>query len=414
MKKKLFISMLCASMLFSCAACGSNPTSTENASDVTTESANHSDQDYMETMESSEEESALVSSDEEQSDTAIIRAEELYEDDDENRALMESLQGKIQFLDQSDVSVMMYAENKVYTNKYSDIITVAELGEQPEWIQYFENVNVTERVLYYANGKINCYKNSGVDFADIDFDPETDFIAGMGMGSLYVASRQDNGYVMKGYEENNDEWVLQSENLITRFENNMGDDISAEIKDILVVLGNVNGYEVYCRTNDNALYRVDRAREDGFYMTTSDPIAANVESIYGVASSTTNTVPIHSKAGDENAVYAASHGRSMASNDDDFEITFMMPDGHKPDEIKDIFEANSSIVFVFENGDTYITDEIEEIERDTYEMKKLEEISALNSEGKIIDMSGDASSLFSKNIYILMDTNELYYYELDR
>lgn len=45
-------------------------------------------------------------------------------------------------------------------------------------------------------------------------------------------------------------------------------------------------------------------------------------------------------------------------------------------------------------------------------MKKLEEISEINGEGKIIDMSGDASA-FSKNSYILMDTNELYYYELE-
>lgn len=62
------------------------------------------------------------------------------------------------------------------------------------------------------------------------------------------------------------------------------------------------------------------------------------------------------------------------------------------------------------NGNTYLTDEIEEAERATYEKAKVEEISKLNNDSKLIDMSGESSTL-KKNIYILMDTNELYCYK---
>lgn len=419
MKKKLIVSMLCTSMILGCVACGSNTTGDENEAEALIESTVNS---YVEDTESSEtdmilsyEHEELTAPNEEQSDSNIIRAEELYDEDDENYAMMESLQGKIKYLDQSATSIVIYAEDKVYAKKYSTIETIAELGEEPEWAQYFNNVEIGENVLYFADGKINCYNNNGVRFANIDFNMETDAIAEIWMNSsLNVMSKQDNGYMLKYYEKNdNDEWILQSEEIMTEFKNNRGDDISAQIKDILVIPGNNSGYEVYCRTNDDELYCVDSVRASSFTsMTTAEPIATNVENIYAIVINTTyTTVPVHSKSGDDNAVYAAAPGNSKASLDDNFEISFTMPDGHKPSEIKNIFECGSSIVFVFDNGDTYITDEIEETERVTYEMTKLEEISELISAGKVIDMVGGSS--LENMIYLLMDTNELYYYEVE-
>ena len=44
-------------------------------------------------------------------------------------------------------------------------------------------------------------------------------------------------------------------------------------------------------------------------------------------------------------------------------------------------------------------------------MTKLEEISELISAGKVIDMVGGSS--LENMIYLLMDTNELYYYEVE-
>lgn len=61
-------------------------------------------------------------------------------------------------------------------------------------------------------------------------------------------------------------------------------------------------------------------------------------------------------------------------------------------------------------GNTYLSDEIEEAERTTYEKTKFEEISKLNREDKLVDMSGE-DSVFNNNIYVLMDTNELYCYK---
>lgn len=45
----------------------------------------------------------------------------------------------------------------------------------------------------------------------------------------------------------------------------------------------------------------------------------------------------------------------------------------------------------------------------TYPMTKLEVISKLNSEGKIVDMAG--AQVLDSNIYVLMDNGKLYSFE---
>ena len=57
-----------------------------------------------------------------------------------------------------------------------------------------------------------------------------------------------------------------------------------------------------------------------------------------------------------------------------------------------------------------MTDEIKPEGKDTYEMKKLDDISKLNGEGKVIDMPG--SSVLDDNIYLLMDDGKVYYQKL--
>lgn len=57
-----------------------------------------------------------------------------------------------------------------------------------------------------------------------------------------------------------------------------------------------------------------------------------------------------------------------------------------------------------------MTDEIKPEGKDTYEMKKLDDISKLNGEGKVIDMAG--SSVLDDNIYLLTDDGKVYYQKL--
>ena len=78
--------------------------------------------------------------------------------------------------------------------------------------------------------------------------------------------------------------------------------------------------------------------------------------------------------------------------------------------MKDIIQVSDKLVFIFNNGDTYYTDDIQDEEQTSYEMNKLDDISSLNSEGSILDMAG--ATAMDDNIYILMKDGKLYYKEL--
>lgn len=420
MKKKLLLPILCLTMMFSCVACGgdNSPANDENKTDATTDSVSNNNSHETENTEFDEKQTDFNDENEEQLAYNIIRAEGLYEEDEENHRLIEELQGKIQFIGQNATLPAIFAENKLYMKKYGILSVGMELNGEAEWIRYFDSMDIGPTILYYADGKITCYGKADdgtkIRFEDIDFNPETDCFpeVEVGFGShLFVMSKQDNGYVMKYYENSDGNGLaFHSAEMLTDFSASDLEDITDQIKDILIIPSIEYGYELFCRTNDNSVYKVDGANSDGLEMTTSKPILMNVENIYASSYVTAyTTVPIYSKVGDETGVYSAAPGEDLSDGEDNLEIAFPMPDGHKPAEIKDIFDCNGSLVFVFDNGDTYLTDEIEKTERVTYEMTKLEEISKLNSEGKIINMVG-GTSIREDYIYILMDTNELYCY----
>ena len=110
----------------------------------------------------------------------------------------------------------------------------------------------------------------------------------------------------------------------------------------------------------------------------SSPLLSNVERIIAPNDvSTYLTVPIHSKVGD-------------SSN---------------------VFRAADKLVFVFTDGGTYYTEDIEEEDRSSYDMIRLDDVSQLNADGSILDMAG--VTVFDDNLYLLMDDGKLYYRPLE-
>ena len=146
-------------------------------------------------------------------------------------------------------------------------------------------------------------------------------------------------------------------------------------------------------------------------MMTSSPIASSVENVLAPSDVGNKlTAPIYSKTGDTSALYSSAPGADIIDTSDNFEISFVLPDGHTPDEVKDIIQVSDKLVFIFDNGDTYYTGDIQDEEKTSYEMTKLDEISSLNSEGSVLDMAG--ATTMDDNIYLLLKDGKLYYKEL--
>ena len=375
-----------------------------------TESSNTVSSDDVSYTESSE-----TVSDESQSTSLsenIIRLEELYEDDDERHTLIEGLQGKIKYIEQDGTSLVFLADNKLYVSKYSTLSSQIELPDNPQWIQYFDNLNIGGNLYYYADNKISLYNNYGdFRFKDIDFNIETDCAYTSLGNALFVLSEQSDGYMIKHYEVDDEHTVTSyEENMLTEYKNSNGEDITDQIKEVKVIPSNEDGFALYCITKNNELYCVSSIHTTSLVMTTAEPVITNIDELY-VSSymATYMATPIYSKVGDETTVYSMAPGASLSESEDNLEISFLMPDGHVPSEIKEVSESYGMLIFVFSNGDTYITNEIEDDKQTEYQMTRLDEISELNADGKVIDMVGGGSVL-EKYIYLLTDTNELYAY----
>ena len=76
-------------------------------------------------------------------------------------------------------------------------------------------------------------------------------------------------------------------------------------------------------------------------------------------------------------------------------------------EIADIFRVSDKLVFVFDNGDTYVTDDIEKKDRASYEMTLLDDVSQLKANGSVQDMAG--ASVMDDNLYLLMSDGFLFH-----
>lgn len=185
------------------------------------------------------------------------------------------------------------------------------------------------------------------------------------------------------------------------------------VKKIIPLKSNMYGYRVYIITDNGELYCADSGSviQGQMAMETSNPIASNVENVLSPSDVGNNlTLPVYSKIGDTSALYSEVPGADLIDTSDNLEISFVLPDGHTAAEVKDIIQVSDKLVFIFNNGDTYYTDDIQDEEQTSYEMNKLDDISSLNSEGSILDMAG--ATAMDDNIYILMKDGKLYYKEL--
>lgn len=336
--------------------------------------------------------------------------------DEEDVELIDSIQGHITNIDNGGTFPVLIADNKVYSEDYGTLKERFSLPAAPDSLVYFDDISIGENLLYFKDGKLSLYPANeyGIRFTDIDFDEKTDFVGEIGMSSFYqIVRRENDGYIIDYYEDDDGSgaFALESQKPLETVETSDMEELS--VKEIIPLRSNSSGYCVYILTDSSDVYQLDSVNSNGsMTMLSSDPLVSNVDRIVAPADVTTYlTVPIYSKAGDSASLYSGAPGAELVDTSDNFEITFVLPDGHTPEEVADVFRVSDKLVFVFANGDTYFTDDIEKEERTSYEMTKLEDVSQLKASGTILDMAG--ATTFDDNLYMLMSDGKLYYKPLE-
>ena len=336
--------------------------------------------------------------------------------DEEDLELINSIQGNITHIDNGGTFPVLVANDKVYTEDYGTLKEFVSLNAAPDSILYFDNVEIGQNIFCFKDGKISLYpfNEYGISFADIDFNEENDFVSEIGLSSFYKIAHYDGkNYIIDDYEDmdGSGEIEFYGQDPVEGYETADYNPLNAA--KVIPLKSNMYGYCVYVITDNGDLYWADTesVAQGQMPMMTSSPIASGVENVLAPSDVGNKlTAPIYSKTGDTSALYSSAPGADIIDTSDNFEISFVLPDGHTTDEVKDIMQVSDKLVFIFDNGDTYYTGDIQDEEKTSYEMTKLDEISSLNSEGSVLDMAGAAT--MDDNIYLLLKDGKLYYKEL--
>lgn len=346
----------------------------------------------------------------EDSKTGIKLAEENFADNQEEYNELKKLQGKISYMSNIGTEPLILVKNKLYGISYNSLEEYIEFSEMPDSVWTFNNSDIGKNILSYKNGKISCYDfdNFKPRFEDIDFNIDTDFIKVKSTSVMVLAKVNDN-YMVRYYSENDETNLMEldSEEPLNTILRAYEEEI--DVKNTVILKDASYGMSAYFITNDNEVYKIRDyvISGDTIETATSKPIITNVDTIFQTDEVNYNlTVPLYSKIGDENAIYSKVRGANSFDESDDLDISFNMPEGHKPSEIKEIFRHDDKIVFVFENEEVFITDEIEKEGKSIYEMTQLDNISEFGDDGKIVNMASKANF---HDLYILKDNGKLYY-----
>lgn len=338
----------------------------------------------------------------------IHLAEGVFKDNENNFKLINSSQGSITFLDNGNTFPAFVSNNKLYINSYGKLTSYFELEDNPDEILFFNNNNYGYNLFTFKDNKIShLSESSGSTFKNIKFNPEEDFIFDVKIDdSFNVVSRDDTGLIINNYKKNSNNTYEFTESYSAEFY-----DVKENSIDIVktqVVKSSTYGYMLYCYTKDNEIYTASSISQGKILMTSSTPVATDVNKIIACSDIATRlSCPIYHKIDDEKQLHAKVYGKSLSKTDDDLDISFVIPDEHKIEEIVNVFSCSDSIVFIFNNGDVYITSELDEFKTETYKMKKLEEVSKLNAENKIVSLSG--CRIIDDNIYFLLENGKIYY-----
>lgn len=400
--KRIFQLLLIVSMLVTFTGCGEKNKTEEQGKNEEQNKFEEQIKNENEDKDNGNQDETTLTGKYETEEIKLINNMLFYKMDYPGTKVLEEIQGSITQINDYATSVPnILVGNKVYTGIY--IEETMEFPDVPDSIHGFKG-----GVFYFKDGKITLYKgNKSVEFENVDFNKETDFII-----DNLIISKVNDGYKIKEIRKNEETGKIELEEyMLDKF--CTYDDETIAVKEMIALESDAYGYYIYVKSVDNKWYLLENIAYNTGFVQKTILTSKNVDRIIASSDAGAHLLwPVYTKIDDEGAVYSGLPSELTYGGGDGLEISFKMPDGHKPNEIEDIFSLlNNIMFFVFDNGDVYVVNDITMYEpKETYEMKKVDDISRLNKDGKIIQMVGvDGFS----NIYLLMDDNKLYYKEIE-
>lgn len=350
-------------------------------------------------------------------DGDIFPAEKLFNEDEGAYTSIESIQGQIVTLGGASNKPVFMTGDTVYSISFLASTLVKDLSvENVAWMRCLDSIIHGKTILIYTtDGKLSAYYEGGQPiFVDLDYEDGTDVIVELELSTLQIIRPQGNEYTIFTYHfEYDGVLTLIKQNLITEY-THYGDDIeyAAQSGEFVVIPSSLNaaGNQIYYLTSNNDWYAIEEFKSEGRVAMLDTPVLTNVSQVYYDNSIWQTGGPIYAKSGDNAKIYTTLMGDDWISSEDDIEISFILPDGHTTDDIKNVLGSADYPMIEFANGDVYCSEEIDDEIPAEYTFTKLEAVSELNAEGKIVQMVGPF--WLNDILYILMDDNKVYYIEL--
>ena len=470
--RKILCLFLCATIIFTCVACGkkskqevdtNQPTieNIENDDNVDTKPSINEDveQEDVSDIEETPKQEMIENIPSEEDPTDEIQADEEQQNEQsenlifkKNQSLsetIESLQGEIEYLGNYKDGFYFIANGDIYFVQNAEQVNKLFIGSDIDCCQYYSNTIVGDRIMWQSNDQIaNITTKGDYVYSNIRFDSETDFIYKKAIyrGDVVEIIRKDeSGYVVESWESQfNDynELIVDKEGKLVytpsktvpivafKTDGGMNDDFvfiephdfTNEIDGIYSICNSNNGQLSYVRTNSGDIYFINTLKEivSNGKETCEAIFADETPTLTGVDklidSSLSFAAVMYSKIDDDGHIYLAGYETDLFGDTHIAETAFILPDWYSNENLVDVFSVGDHIAFVFDDGCVYLSNNINQILEDEVtgsQITECQELSAFNKDNNIDNMAGYYDESMGKNIFALNSEGELIVFNID-
>lgn len=377
----------------------------------------------------------------------LVAAESLF--DGNTKELIKSLQGSFKHIENGGGDITFIANDNWYLPSMGEFNKVLELPKSANDFRYINSAVFGKSILCFENNTCYMIGDDGEYLCnDIVFNFQTDLFMHDSSSSVLsptILSKNNNWYNVNLWrvEENSDGSYKQNSDGTYAFrlydkkplrsiltDSYDGIDIAGDVSEIFA-LNTDDGYVVAIITINGDLYYASHVMsgdvvEDektnktvivnyDLITTTKAPILTNVTKAF--SHNLMLSQPIYIKGDDDMALYSAARGENIMDTSDDTVVKFIVPEGHNAYEVTKVFNAYKNVIFVFDNGDVYITDPISDDMfglnvKSEITMTKCEVLSNVMKSGEVNQMCSANAMTFGQRIYILKKDGTLWAYNM--
>ncbi len=335
---------------------------------------------------------------------------------DTNSFIASTLQGNIDKLFTYRQITYVLSDGKVYG--FSDMPAFSKLKDETYRSTGSFSLNIqpddvivgSSHIVFAKDDNIIGYDYSGnIAFNNIPFDKKTDYLL------PYVPETISNKIIVAKKKGNNLNFTLYIPDETTH---DIIEIVPLEIKwdsfnkylqannrnstvvEMFIVPGDINC--LFVKTSDNELYEVYISEDGNVNVLESYPSLNDIDKIYFIDDSlSTFQLPFYSKKGNNKEIFTAGSGLYLSVDE---EISIELPSTHNVNDIEKIISSLSDILFVFDNGDIYVAEDIgNQNSWLSFTMEKIDELSKYYKKGNVLTITADKCGF-----YILMDDRTVY------